>query len=173
MLGLVQEVPEDDPATKKRIGRLLREYGSPGESANVYQEVLRQNRRDAEAYAGLAEAKFADGDYLAARNAFRNALRRNPDDAAVKRRLQLCQQILALDPNLRGLRATARHRRSRTLVERASGVLEQCLSGMAEQAVSDSIGALLNSTRKLLDRRGRPRSYDDATESNIALAEQL
>ncbi len=55
----------------------------------------------------------------------------------------------------------------------ASGVLEQCLAGMAEQDVPDPIRALLNSARRSLDRRGRPRSYDDATESNILLAEQL
>ena len=173
LLALVQEVPEADLATRKRIGQLLLDYGSPRESGEVFRGVLRQDRRDAEAYAGLAEAKFADGDYLAARRAFRNALRRNPNNAAVRKRLELCQQVVAMDPNLRGLRSTVRYRRSRTLVERASGVLEQCLAGMAEQAAPDPIRALLNSARSLLDRRGRPRSYDDATESNILLAKQL
>jgi hypothetical protein len=41
----------------------LLDYGSPGQSADVFRGLVRANNRDAEAYSGLGAAEFAGERY--------------------------------------------------------------------------------------------------------------
>ena len=116
LLAIIDRVP-NDTAAKKRIGRLLLDYGSPRQSADVFRGLVRENNRDAEAYSGLGAAEFAEEQYVAAREAFRSALRLNPSDEATQRELALCERILELDPTVRGLGPAERYRRSAALLE--------------------------------------------------------
>ncbi len=102
LLSLLEEVPHD-LAPRKKVGLLLLEFGSPRESAEVFREVLRKDPQDGDAYAGLGQAEFAEGNYLAAQQAFRSALQWNAADKTSRERLQVCEQIADLDPTLRGL----------------------------------------------------------------------
>ena len=113
-------------AVQKQIGRLLLDYGLVRESAEFFRGLTQITPQDGDAYAGLGRAEFALGDFRSAQQAFRSALRRNPTDDASKKQLELVEQILALDPSLRGLSASERYARSRKLVEAALGSLDRC-----------------------------------------------
>ena len=158
------EQARGDEAAKMRIGRLLLEHGSPRQAADVFRDVLRTNNRDARAWAGLGVAELVLEDYRAARNAFRNALRLDPSDQPSQRQLELVEQVMALDPNAGGLRASERYQRS---VEILMGVLQ------AEQqcpAVSDPA---VEAARKALAHRPGRGEIDDAIETNLDLAGRL
>jgi hypothetical protein len=51
-----------------------------------FAAIIRNNGRDADSYAGLGEAELALDDYVAARNAFENALHLDPLGVVVTRR---------------------------------------------------------------------------------------
>ena len=127
LLLLLAEMPED-VAFQKQIGRLLLDYGLVKESAEVFRGITQRMPQDGDAYAGLGRAEFALGDFRSAQQAFRSALRRNPADVTSKKQLELAEQILALDPNLRGLNTSEKYARSRKLIEAALGSLDQCIA---------------------------------------------
>ncbi len=166
LLALLPEMP-DDPGFEKRAGGLLLSYGLPKEAAAVFREALGRNGRDPAAHAGLGEAEIALGDYGKAADAFRAAVQWNPADTAVRERLQTTEQVLALDPNLSGLRSAERYQRSRKLLEAALGEFDQC------SALTDTSPALADTARKVLLNRRKPRSYSDARDEAIGLAAQL
>jgi tetratricopeptide (TPR) repeat protein/CBS domain-containing protein len=162
LLAALGPAAHDVPAQKK-IGQLLLSYGAPRESADVFRNVVRMDDRDATAYAGLGEAELALENYQDARDAFQKALERNPADQASKQRLELSRQVLALDPNARGLRAAARYQRSKELLQAALARLNAC------PAASQSGDA----ARKALLSQPRRGALEDAAETNLDLAEGL
>lgn len=168
LLEMMDRVPADDIATRKRLGALLLACDAPRQAADVFESVLRRQSRDAGAYAGLGEAEFARGDYRRAEAAFRQALRWKPDDAEARQRLAVCEQILALDPDARGLSAAQRFERSRRLLEEIAANAEQCFQGKQQPLPEPLVAA-----RKLLARRQPRRSTEQATQNNLSLAEQL
>jgi len=152
-----------DAQQKKHVGGLLLEYGSPHEAADQFREVARANPQDAEAFAGLGKAELAQGNYPQALDAFRNATQLNPKDQASASQAELCERVLALDPDLPGLRASERNRRSKELLEGVIAALEKCLVG----------GADMDAARKALTARIPASKLDDATQENVALAARL
>jgi tetratricopeptide (TPR) repeat protein len=125
-----------------------------------------------DAGAGLGEAEFALDDYRSAEEAFKSALHWKPGDAVFQKRLELIEQILNLDPSLRGLTVAERYQRSRKLMEAALGALAQCIS-TAQTPPSAPVTALSGKARRLLLNRSRPGSYSDVTDADLAYAEQL
>jgi tetratricopeptide (TPR) repeat protein len=164
LLALVTEMP-NDPALRHKVGNMLLDFGMPKESADLFRAAIQHDNTDAAAYAGLGNALYAQADYANASNAYRNAARLAPDNAVWARRAELCEQILALDPTIRRIPASERYKRSRNLVELALAALDQCGADLAPDQATQA--------RKELASRARPKSYGDATESNISLAEQL
>jgi CIC family chloride channel protein len=152
-----------DTTMKKKIGQLLLSYGAPREAADVFRNITQMDDRDADAYAGLGEAELAMDNYQDARDAFQNAVQRNPADAASKMQLDLSDRVLALDPNARGLRAAARFDRSKELLQAEVKRFDACQPGAvaSEQA------------RKALTSQPRRRELDDAADMNLALAKDL
>jgi chloride channel protein, CIC family len=155
--------PARDPTLKKKIGQLLLSYGAPREAADVFRDVVRTDDRDANAYAGLGEAELALENYQEARNAFQKALDRNPSDEASKRQLALIEQVLALDPNARGLRAAARYERSKQLLQAEIMRFDQCQPG----------SKTADAARKAIADRPRRGDLEDSADTNLALAEEL
>jgi chloride channel protein, CIC family len=171
LLLLLAEMPAD-ALVQKQIGRLLLDYGLMKESAEVFRGLTQKLPQDGDAYAGLGRAEFTMGDFRSSQQAFRSALSRNPADVASRKQLELVEQILEIDPNLRGLNASERYARGRKLIEATLGSLDQCLATEANP-LPPSTTQVADAARKSLLHRGRPRSYSDATEANIALSEQL
>ena len=161
LLGALSQV-RDNP-TRKRIGKLLLDYGSPRQSAEVFREVLRDDNADVEAYVGLGQATLEQDDYVAAQSAFRSALDADPSNTTAKNRLELCERILALDPDARNIRASERYQRSASLLESAVQMTEPCASDVQR----------LEAAKRALANKPRPGTVGDATETNLSLAVDL
>ncbi|MGD1091928.1 MAG: tetratricopeptide repeat protein [Bryobacteraceae bacterium] len=159
----LQDEALDDLATRKKIGRLFIVAGSPARAAEVFRAILRRHPQDADAYAGLGEAEFASGNYPTAQTDFITASRLNPDDETVRKRLDLCNQVLALNPTRRGLDPAERYRRSHQLLEMALDEANHC-SGAQE---------LLDEAAKAVKRAVPASRQGEVSEMDIDLAEQI
>ncbi len=111
----------DDPAVAKQVGRMLRDSGLNTQAASLYRGLLQRNPKDAGAWDGLGEAELAMKNFTAARTAFHNALRADPTDAKARARVDLCENVLALDPTIHGLSVRERRAREAKLVAAVAG----------------------------------------------------
>jgi tetratricopeptide (TPR) repeat protein len=156
LLPLQDEAPQD-AETRMRIGRLFLTAGAPNRATEVFRSVLRRRPQDADAYAGLGEAEFALGRYRTAQGDFLAALRSRPGGAQIQAQLELCRQVLALDPNGRGIGARERYQRSRKLVDLALEGARNCAGATPPQPLAE-----------VMTKRPGPD-----VEGNLDLAEQL
>jgi CIC family chloride channel protein len=115
-----------DPASKKQVGRLLIDYGLAKDAATLFGDLVRHDKQDAGAWDGLGDADFSEGDYARARDAYRASLAIDASGQHASQRLQVCDQILALDPTLPGLGRAQRLERSKEMVSAAAAALERC-----------------------------------------------
>lgn len=164
LLSLVAAAP-GDLSVKKQIAPLLLQYGLYKEAADFWRDITARDRQDEQGFAGLGEADYALADYPAARAALLAALRLNPNDTAVQKRLDACNQIMTLDPTRRGLAGAERYQRSQEVLARVLDALDKCSPADAAD--------LMETARKSAAKRGRPRSYGDATDDNISTAVKL
>jgi len=164
----VQEQAPSDPAIQTRIGRLFLLAGSPARAADVFRAIAHDASANADADAGLGEADFAQGNYRAAQRDFQNALRLAPDDNATRQRLTLCNELLKLDPTIRGLGPAERFRRSLKLAELTLDETRQCIGPNP----SPELQALLDIAANALQAHVGARQAE-AYDSDLDLAEQL
>jgi tetratricopeptide (TPR) repeat protein len=171
LFRLLDETPED-PAMKKRVGHLFFAARLPEDAARIFTEVARENRRDAEAHAGLGDAEFELGHYLSARTAYRQAVLYRPDDLQSRTQLELATEIVDLDPMRRGLGSATRLERSRKLVARSLSALDYCIPEYLE-VLPESFQQDVERAKKVVEGKTRQRRTSEFVEANIALAEQL
>jgi CIC family chloride channel protein len=164
LLSMLASAPAD-LTVKKRMAALLLADGMPKDAAGIFRDITRLDPQDERAFAGLGEAEYTLADYAAARDALSAALRLNPNDTAVRKRLDACNQIIALDPMRRGLSGGERFGRSQQVLAAVLDVLDLCQS--------PELKPRIDAARKTLADRRRPASYSDATEATATLAEQL
>ncbi len=165
----VQDQPPGDLKTRTRVGQLFLLAGSPARAADVFRGILHDAPANAEAYAGLGEAEFTRGDYRTAQRDFQTTLRLSPDDQATRQRLNLCNDLLMLDPAIRGLAPVERFHRSLKLIELTLDGIGRCIGPNPSPEL-----------RRLLDKAaGAPKAHvsaahqSEVSESNLDLAEQL
>lgn len=168
LLPVEDQAPRDLKA-RVRMGRLLLQAGSPLRSADVFRGILQEAPADADAHAGLGDAEFAQGNYRSAQREFQGALRLTPNDPVIRKRLDLCDDLLMLDPTLRGLDPADRLSRSRKLLELTVEDATQC----AGQNPSAEMRVLLDEAAKTLKARSSAAHQSAAAETNLDLAEQL
>jgi tetratricopeptide (TPR) repeat protein len=160
----------DGRDTSLRIARLFLAAGSPSRAADLFRALLRNHPGDVDALVGLGEAEFASGDYRAAQREFSTALHLDPDNREATQRQGLCDEVLALDPSLRGLSAAERFRRSRKLVELTWNAASQCFNAIPQNQPRQD---LLDRGGKALKQRVLIAHESEETETNLDLAEQL
>jgi len=165
----LQEQAPGDPKMRTRIGRLFLLAGSPARAADLFREILRDAPANAEAHASLGEAEFALGNYHAAQWSFQAALRLAPDDRDTRQHLGLCDELLALDPTMRGLGPPERFQRSLKLIELTIDDIGQCIG----QNPSPELRKLLDEAAKALKARVGVARQSEVAESDLDLAEQL
>ena len=168
LLPMEENAPQD-LQTRTHLGELFLRAGSPSRAAGVFRGILRSAPADANAYLGIGEAEFAQGDYRAAQRAFQAAVHYAPNDAAGRHWLDLSNQLLQLDPSLRGLGAQERYQRSVQLVALAQEAVSHCLS----QDSSPELPALLSKSAAALKAYVNPSRASETAEANLDLAEQL
>lgn len=165
----MQGEPSEDLKTRARIGELFLLAGSPSRAEEVYRSIAHDAPNDADAYAGLGQAEFAQGNYRTAERDYQTALRLAPGDQATKHRLELCNEIMLLDPTQRGITPEARYQRSLKLVDLASKDVDDC----TKQNPSTEARSLLQRADGVLKAHLASGGRSDAAESNLDLAEQL
>jgi tetratricopeptide (TPR) repeat protein len=168
LLPLQEDAPHDQQ-TRARMGELFLTAGSPARAADIFREMLREEPRNAVAHAGLGEAEFARGDYRAAQRDFEAAMRLAPDDVTARQRLDICNELLQLDPTLRGLGVEGRFRRSVRLVELTRQAITECL----DQDPSSEMRALLDKADSSSKAHVKPTHESEVAEANLDLSVQL
>jgi hypothetical protein len=117
---------------------------------------------------GLGDAEFGNGNYRSAQKDFSAALRVNPDDRNARERLTFSNQVLMLDPSMRGLTSEERFRRSRTLLTETIEEISPCLGSTVPK-----IQHLLDKAEKESQERVRISRQDKASETDLDMAEEL
>lgn len=115
-----------DPATRRRLARLLLATGEPDEAAAELRTVLEGHPNDREALALLSAAELERENYAATRAAARRALALGPVDPDVAGRLAFAERVLELDPTTARLSARERNRRAGQLLQQALAQLTGC-----------------------------------------------
>src|SRR5208283_4685748 len=127
LLPLQQEAP-GDLVTRKQLAFAFTAAGSPARGVEMFRDILRHEPKDPDAYAGLGEAEFTRGNYRAASVNFETALRLRPEDKDSRERLDLSNQVLALDPGQRGLTREDQYQRSLKILELVVASASSCLA---------------------------------------------
>lgn len=164
------------PTVRKRIARLWLEAGAPARAAEVFENVVRDAPEDAAALMGLGEAEFARGRYLSARTAFNRAAAARAPATQVQPWLELCTEIIDLDPTYRRVGTRERLRRGQELAARSLAELERCVQDdltPSEGAPRTPAVVVVESAREQLARRVPAGQAEEFAEQYIGLAENL
>lgn len=78
---------------------------------------------------------------------------------------------MSLDPTIRGLHEADRFQRTQRLLQAAVGALDRCLADSQVPAPAE-LRNLADAAHKAQSAQGRPRSFSDAADPNIDLAQQ-
>ena len=170
LLALAADLP-DDSVVRKQVGRMLIDFGLAREATDLFTKLLKRGPPDAGEYDGLGEAQFSAANYKAAAEAYRKALEIDAADGLAARRLAVCEQVLALDPNERGIGSRERFRRSQELLKQALAHFDAC--HLAGKTLPSGVAEMLTNARTELSRKRAPRSFSDAAEANTTLAEMI
>jgi len=168
LLPVQDQAPRDLP-TRTRLGRLFLLAGSPARAAEVFSGILHDVPANADAYAGLGEAEFVRGDYRAAQGDFQTAVQLAPDNQSARQRLDVCNELLTLDPTVRGLGPLERFQRSLALLDLTLDQTKQCIG----QNPSPQLQQLLDQAGKTLEAHVSAAYQSEESEANLDLAEQL
>jgi tetratricopeptide (TPR) repeat protein len=134
-----------------RTGRTLLDLGFPEQAALILNGAVTRFAEPGDAFALLAEAHLARGDFGGAAEAARQALRIDPTDKSAAVHRDLASAAAAMDPTQ--LRLSVRERTSRTqrLLGHIRALLETCqstsLGGNDDAQLSRDIDVWLSSTR--------------------------
>jgi tetratricopeptide (TPR) repeat protein len=152
-----------------KSGRLFLQAGSPTHAADVFREILQDDPENADALTGLGEAEFARGNYREAERDFQAALKSAPDHAEARQMFALANEVLGLDPTIRGLGPTERFRRSLMLLHLTVDDTNRCIGQSPPAELAD----LLDRAAMAQKARVSGAQESEAAESNLDLAEQL
>ncbi len=146
---------------------LAQKYGV--RSLPLFGSVARNEANAASDVDLIVEFDHPVGNFQSAQHAFKTTLRLNPSDVKLRQRLEIVEQIVSIDPALRGLKAKERYERSRKLIETILQSLEQRLiSGAIPLFVTES--ETVHAVRRSLASKKRPHSFGDSIESNLESA---
>lgn len=165
----IQEQAPRDLATRTRIGRLFLLAGSPARAADVFRGILHDAPSNSDAYTSLGKADFAQGNYRMAQRHFQTALRLTPGNQAARQYLEVCSELLILDPTMRGLGAAERFRRSIRLIGLVLDETNHCIG----PSPSPDVQGLLEKAGKTLKAHVSVSRQAEVSEINLDLAEQL
>jgi Flp pilus assembly protein TadD len=168
LLPLQADSPKD-LGTRTKLGQLFLLAGTPSRAADVFRGILHEAPANTVAYEGMGQAEFAQGEYRAAERDFQAAVRITPSDPAGRHWLDLCNELLHLDPTLRGLGVSERWRRSLALLELVQDDVSSCLKPDS----SPELREMIDKAAATLKAHGSAGHESEAAEGNLDLAEQL
>jgi Flp pilus assembly protein TadD len=152
-----------EPPEAKDLAQLELAAGEWDRAERHYRKLLVSNPNDPHLLAGLARALFGSGRYIAAERSFRRAAGADASDPAVQKELDLVARVNSLDPTLRRLAPSERHRRAHELVSMLLATLRKC---------SPESPLLTGSDQDLQDHQ-RNRNLSAIAEADLDLFEFL
>lgn len=155
------------------VGRRFLALGNAAEARELYAAVGRSHADAPEAHRGRGEAELALGNWSAARDAFRQVLRLDPQDEHARARDRLSGDLLSLDPRLRRLSSAERQRRSAALLSAVLAEFDACASGAADAPALSAIQPAVDAARRMAGAARRRVAPGDAAEDNLDLAMQI
>jgi predicted Zn-dependent protease len=134
---------------RERSADLLLKAGSFQRAAALYRELLRENPKQANLHAGLGLALFTGGQVRRSRTELAIASDLEPANTEVRRKLEIAQNYVELDPAARGIGSVERTRRSRRLLQIAVATIQACgVPDEARTSVDESTALLANRRRR-------------------------
>jgi len=167
----LQEGAGKDPVTERHLARLFLIVGSASRAADDYRAIIKQDPKDAAAYAGLGSAELQLGDYRGAHHAFLTASNYKPGDASIRQQLELSSTLAALDPTSRQLTSMEKYRRSLRILDLVRLDLEGCIASHPAQA-SDETRQALAAADEALTSKPQTEVTNEIAENVLKLAEQ-
>ena len=177
-LTIWEEEPRTD-ALARRVGLGLLEFGAPREALAVLSSLDDPASTDAELLSAIGMAHFELSEYRQARTYLARALRTDPNDGELQETLDLLDDVLSLDPTVRGLGSNERYRRSREVLERTADYIHGCADPLGEDMFGppepqpQAVRALMDAAAERIQQRRRPADVTAATEANQLLAVNL
>ena len=168
LLPMQDNAPQDLNA-RKRLGELFLLADSPTRAADVFRGILHESPSNTDAYLGMGEAEFAQGNYRAAEKSFQTVLRLAPNDPKGHHWSDLCHELLQLDPTIRGLDSSERWRRSLALVQEVNNDVNSCL----REDSSPELKEWATKAKAVLKTPANKPRVGDTFEANLDVAEQL
>jgi tetratricopeptide (TPR) repeat protein len=168
----LQEEAKSNPAIDSRLAQLFLLAGSPGRAADVYRELIREDPKNADYYAGFGEAELEQGDYRAAHAAFASAAARKKNDPAIRTKLQLATMLAGLDPTPRRLSSAEKYQRSLYILEWAQQDLEKCIQTKTPGATSGE-QALQDRAEEAMDNQTPAHASNELSEATLSLAVRI
>lgn len=165
LLRLQRELPENSPY-RRETALMLLGAGMAAEAASELRALVEAHPDDAEIRLALAEAELAMGNYITARTQLRALVRQQPGETQAAQRLEMVEQVIALDPLVRRAGLAERHRRSQLLLLKTIGHAETC-------GAVDGVGEQLETARKQAEETYQRATAETAFERNLQTAERL
>jgi predicted Zn-dependent protease len=168
----LQEEAQTNMPIQKALGHLFLVADSPSRAAAAYQAMIAHDPKDAGAHAGLGEAELQQGEYRDAHSAFLAALRYEPRDASIQRRLDLSNALTELDPTPRRLASMEKYRRSIHILQLAYDDFNACIAKHPAAPPSDAT-RLLSTAHDALAAKPPSNAANELSESVLGIAEKI
>jgi tetratricopeptide (TPR) repeat protein len=168
----LQEEAKSNPAIESRLAPLFLLAGSPARAADVYRQLIREDPKNADYYAGLGEAELEQGDYRAAHAALAAAAARKKNDPAIQAKLRLATMLAGLDPTPRRLSSAEKFQRSLYTLEWAQQDLEKCIQTQPSGPTAEQ-QALLERAEQVMDNQNPPQASNELSEATLSLATKV
>lgn len=166
-LMALAENAEHDPALQERIGSLFLRAGDFEHALGAYNAALKSDRHDAAALAGAGYAAFELGRYQLAQHYLESAVRGNPNDPEIARRLETAQLVVHLDPFRRHMPTAERSRIVAEAFAAAGQRLKSCALPTTTATGPASAPSLSDEWERL-----KPQITEAGLRRNQDLAEQ-
>ncbi len=178
VIALADNTPAEDVPRQKVVGALLLRTRTWTRALDVFESILIQDRRDAEALSGAGTASFELGKYQQALNFFERMPAAERNAAGAAEMFETSRQISALDPFLHGLPPREKAARTSQSLDIALNRLQDCEQSKGapvsavppvtplQQLFASSAAQRKEWSRKYLERN------PDATEAAMAFVFQ-
>jgi CIC family chloride channel protein len=153
---------------KERAAAKLLTFHEPAQAQAIFQEIVAANPHDGNAWSGLGEAQFALADYPSAEVSLKNGATWGSTGQNAAAHLKTTQEILSMDPSMRGLSVSERYHRSVNLLQHMLDLVEMCKPPLAN---APDVARLISRAENQLKRK-RPENTETAA-ANVTMAQDL
>jgi tetratricopeptide (TPR) repeat protein len=130
LVAIAADLP-DDSAAHANVGRLMLQTGDLDHAAVQFQQALKLNKRNADAWLGAGEAAYRQADYPRARRTLNTAVQLEPENAAAKSLLQNAELVANVNPFVFRISTAERNRRIVDAWSSAQARVASCIAAQA------------------------------------------